>query len=113
MLETIREFGLEQLARAGDATQCYERFVAYFRAVVERATGALHRPDQERWLHNRHTEHTNLRLVLDWTLDHGQVETMSSVAELALGSYGNPAGTSTKLGGGCPRHWPLQTQSRR
>ena len=86
MLETIREFGLEQLEQTGNAPQCHERFVAYFQAVVERAADALSGPDQERWLHELDTEHNNLRLMFDWTLDHGQVETMLRVAH-ALGSY--------------------------
>lgn len=66
MLETIREFGLEQLEASGDEPAVRASHADYFLALVERANAALSGPEQRRWLDVLATEHDNVRAALDW-----------------------------------------------
>jgi hypothetical protein len=66
MLETIREFGLERLADAGeeDAVQCAR--AEHYLALAQRAAAELHGPDEGMWLDRLEVELPNLRATLDW-----------------------------------------------
>ncbi len=65
MLETIREFALEQLQAGGESDEIAERHAAYFEDLAERAYG-------RRWHHEKEgldeleREHDNLRAALEW-----------------------------------------------
>jgi non-specific serine/threonine protein kinase len=67
-LETIREFGQEQLAVNGEADAVAARHLAYFLALAERADHALRGREQLVWLDRLETEHDNLRAALAWAL---------------------------------------------
>jgi predicted ATPase/DNA-binding CsgD family transcriptional regulator/DNA-binding XRE family transcriptional regulator len=75
VLETIQEFGREQLAASGEdaATRC--RAAAYFLALAERAEPHLSGPEQQAWLDRLEADHDNLRAALAWTVDAGEAET--------------------------------------
>jgi non-specific serine/threonine protein kinase len=70
MLETIREYALEQLVASGDVAAVRQRHAEYFAALAEEAEPALsvglvlgHWPDR------LEHDHANLRSALAWSLD--------------------------------------------
>jgi len=75
MLETLREFGLEQLERAGEAEDAHRDHAAYYLDLAESMASA----------HLRHAEtaresafladHDNLRAALGWSLAQGDAVT--------------------------------------
>src|SRR6185295_16733816 len=64
MLETIREYGLEQLDERGELGELQERHADYYLALVERAEPELRGRDQALWLEQLNTELDNLRAAL-------------------------------------------------
>jgi non-specific serine/threonine protein kinase len=68
MLETVREFGLEQLAWTGELEPLRRRHAAHFLALVEEAEPALGGPEIRTWLDRIETELDNVRAALDWSL---------------------------------------------
>jgi predicted ATPase len=70
MLETIREFGWEQLAATGEDEQVHGQHVACFLTLAETAELSLFgRPEEAAWLDRLEIEHDNLRAALRWTLE--------------------------------------------
>jgi tetratricopeptide (TPR) repeat protein len=67
MLETVREFALEQLAAAGELSALELRHAEYYLALVEAAEPHLVGPQQRLWLDRLAAEHDNLRAVLRWS----------------------------------------------
>jgi predicted ATPase/class 3 adenylate cyclase len=74
MLETIREFGIEQLEAVEEAEVTRNRHASYFLQMVEAAESHLRRLDQKRWLDALEIEHDNLRAALRWSIDAGHAE---------------------------------------
>lgn len=74
MLETIREFGWDELARSGEADATRERHAAWSLVFVERAAPELDGPEQVRWLAALAAEHDNLRAALEWLRERGNAE---------------------------------------
>jgi predicted ATPase/DNA-binding CsgD family transcriptional regulator len=72
LLETIREFGLEQLAASGEMEETRQAHAAWFLALAETAEPLLSGPDQVTWLDRLETEHPNLRAALAWGLDQAE-----------------------------------------
>jgi predicted ATPase/DNA-binding NarL/FixJ family response regulator len=68
MLETIREFGLEQLAANGELDQIQERHAHFCLALAEESDSSWVRSVQRPWLDRLEAEHDNLRVALDWCL---------------------------------------------
>ncbi len=66
MLETIRAFGLEQLALAGEVEATRELHAAYFLALVDRLDHLHSLPGDQSWLGHLAPEQDNLRAALDW-----------------------------------------------
>ncbi len=76
MLESIRQFGLEQLAVLGELRDTRQRHAAYFLSLTERAEPALSTGAQTEWLDRLERDHDNLREVLRWSMtDRGHRET--------------------------------------
>jgi predicted ATPase/DNA-binding XRE family transcriptional regulator len=72
MLETVREYGLEQLALAGEEDATRQRHAAYFAALAETGTPAyFYGPDQAQLLERLEREHDNLRASLAWATAEG------------------------------------------
>jgi non-specific serine/threonine protein kinase len=76
MLETIREYGLEQLAASGEANNVRQRHVEWCLGLAERNWGAVVlSPIRAAWLDRLTTEHDNLRATLSWLELEGDAET--------------------------------------
>jgi predicted ATPase/class 3 adenylate cyclase len=70
MLETIRQFGIDQLGDEAEPTQ--HQHAAHFLETAEAAEPNLRGPEQKRWLDQLEVEHDNLRAALRWAIDAGQ-----------------------------------------
>ena len=64
MLETIREFAVDQLEASGEDAECRARHEAYYLAFAQRGDAALGSADQIEWLDRLRRENDNLRAVL-------------------------------------------------
>jgi predicted ATPase/class 3 adenylate cyclase len=72
MLKTIREFGWERLADAGDLEQVRRRHAEHFLDLAVEAEPHLTGADQGAWLRRCDDEHANLRAALRWAIDAGE-----------------------------------------
>lgn len=71
MLETIREFALEQLESSGEANAVRQRHGLHFLHLAEQAEPELRGANQATWLERLDTEHDNLRAALAWLRQAG------------------------------------------
>jgi non-specific serine/threonine protein kinase len=71
MLETIRAYGLEQLAASGEEVALRDQHAAYFLALAERGGGMPVGHDQALWLEDLESEGGNLRAAADWCIARG------------------------------------------
>jgi predicted ATPase/DNA-binding CsgD family transcriptional regulator len=76
ILETIREFALEQLVASGDGQAIRQAHSAYFLALAEHAAPALYGSQQLEWLTQLETDHPNLRAALEWFRDQEESESL-------------------------------------
>jgi predicted ATPase/DNA-binding CsgD family transcriptional regulator len=74
LLETIREYALEKLAEAGEATRLRDRHLDLFLARAEEAAPKLNDSYQQLWLNWLEGEHDNLRAALAWALESGRIK---------------------------------------
>jgi predicted ATPase/DNA-binding XRE family transcriptional regulator len=70
MLETVREYGLEQLAAAGEEPATRERHAQHYEALAQQAAPFFLRAEQLLWLARMDDELDNLRVVLQWLVNH-------------------------------------------
>jgi predicted ATPase len=75
MLETLREYGLEQLEASGEAETLRHRHAAHYLALAEAAEPELNGPHGREWGVRLEREHDNLRAALRWVLDSGNGQT--------------------------------------
>jgi predicted ATPase/DNA-binding SARP family transcriptional activator len=71
MLETIREYGLEQLGAAGEAEAVRAAHAAFFTDLAIRADPYLRGPDQRVWYRRLDDERDNVLAALRWLGDAG------------------------------------------
>ena len=74
MLETIRAYGLEQLATSGEEEATRQQHAEYYLALAERARPELDRSEQVAWTARLAREQDNLRAALGWLLERGDAE---------------------------------------
>jgi len=86
MLETIREYGLERLAEAGEVAGIRAAHAAHFLALAETADPHLRGPDQLTWIRRLTAERDNLHAALRFACDTGDADTAVRLGA-ALGSY--------------------------
>ena len=74
MLETIREFGFEQLNHTHELESARRAHATYYLISAEDAEQELTGADQKNWLRRLEREQDNLRAALHWAIEHGEVE---------------------------------------
>jgi predicted ATPase/DNA-binding SARP family transcriptional activator len=95
MLETVREYALERLARSGEEDEVRDRHAATFVALAEAAEPHLRGPEQTVWLARLDTERDNLRAALARCIRTGDAESGLRMAA-ALWRYWQLRGHSTE-----------------
>jgi predicted ATPase/DNA-binding CsgD family transcriptional regulator len=80
MLETIREFGLEQLVALEEETATRDAHATWCLALAERAEPELYGPNQEEWVQRLEVDLANIREALDWLTARGDVESALRMA---------------------------------
>jgi predicted ATPase/DNA-binding NarL/FixJ family response regulator len=70
MLETIRQYGAERLAEAGETDTAHARHLAWCVETAERAEPELMGHDGGKWLGRLDLEIANLRAAIDWAAAH-------------------------------------------
>ncbi|MGH2604646.1 MAG: ATP-binding protein, partial [Dehalococcoidia bacterium] len=85
MLETIREFGLEQLAARGETAEFSRRHAAWYLALAERVEPDLYGGRRQRsGCELLESELDNLRAALSWLIDSGAAEDALRLATALL-----------------------------
>jgi non-specific serine/threonine protein kinase len=74
LLETVREFGLEQLAASGEEEAVRRQQALWCLSLAERAEPKLLGSEQRRWAEQLDQEHPNLRAALTWLSETGEAE---------------------------------------
>ena len=74
MLETIREFGQEQLRAGDDADEIFGNHAEHFLSLALEAEAHLTGDDQGEWLDRCDREHANIRTALRWAIDAGHAD---------------------------------------
>jgi predicted ATPase/class 3 adenylate cyclase len=80
MLETIREFGQEQLEDWRDLDAMLERHGEHFLVLAVEAEPHLVAQDQAEWLDRCEVEHPNLRSALRWAIETGRADRAQEAA---------------------------------
>jgi tetratricopeptide (TPR) repeat protein len=68
MLETVREYGLEQLRASGEDEATRRAHAAYFLVLAEEGNQPVTTREKTDWLGLCDAEHDNLRAALDWLI---------------------------------------------
>jgi predicted ATPase/DNA-binding SARP family transcriptional activator len=75
MLETIREYGLEQLDAAGEREAIRRAHAGYFVELAETAAPHLRAAEQLSWLRRLRTDHDNINAALRGAIGAGDAQT--------------------------------------
>lgn len=74
MLQTIRAFGLEQLAACGEEARVRDAHARYVLEVVAGARTGLTSPEQGSWFDRLESDHDDIRGALRWLVAHGEAD---------------------------------------
>ena len=74
MVEAIREFAAARLREAGEAPQARRRHARHFADLAIQSSSSLVGPDARRWAAGLASAVDDLRAMLQWTLDHGEID---------------------------------------
>jgi predicted ATPase/class 3 adenylate cyclase len=80
MLETIREFGQEQLRERGEFDDLRRRHADHFLGLAVEAEAHLAADDQVVWLDRCDREHANIRAALRWGIEAGEADRVQEAA---------------------------------
>ena len=97
MLETLRQFALEQLEQGGEGVAARGRHAAYFVGLAEAAEPKLMSTEQRAWQISLEAEHNNIQVALDWLA--------SPEAERVVG---RPRELGLRLAGALWRYWEVR-----
>ncbi|MGI8551627.1 MAG: tetratricopeptide repeat protein [Dehalococcoidia bacterium] len=75
LLETVREYGREQLTLSGEGPGVQRRHAEHFLTITVEATRLQNMSDQVAAMRRGDRELDNLRAALRWAVDHGEAET--------------------------------------
>ena len=73
LLETIREYGLERLAEAGETEATRTAHASYYLALAEEAEPLLKGAEQNRWFARLEQERENLRTAISYLLERARL----------------------------------------
>jgi predicted ATPase len=74
MLQTVREFGWEELVGSGEARLTQDAHARYYLHLAEEAEPQLTGPEQGLWLERLELEHANLRTALGWAKESEETD---------------------------------------
>jgi predicted ATPase/class 3 adenylate cyclase len=77
VLETIREYALEQLEHSGERELIDRRHTGYYLALAEASEPQLIGPEQARWLERLELERDNLRMVMRRAVEREDIEILA------------------------------------
>jgi predicted ATPase len=80
MFETIRAFGLEQLAASGEIELIRRWQAAWYQTIADVSFARLLGPELQSWLGRLEAEHDNYRAVLSWAIERGEAEIAQRLA---------------------------------
>lgn len=80
MLETLREFGLDQVEASGEGSELRDAHLAYVLALVEAAERDFYGPAEARWFDRLEAERANLRAALAWAAARSDAEALLRLA---------------------------------
>jgi non-specific serine/threonine protein kinase len=86
LLESVRDYALEQVTSRDEGEAVGHAHARYFLDLAERAALELIGPNQRAWFLRLEQEHGNLRTAFRWLLDHGEDEPALRLAG-ALGYF--------------------------
>jgi predicted ATPase/transcriptional regulator with XRE-family HTH domain len=92
LLETIRAYALERLAKSGEGEMARRRHAEYYLAFAEEANRYLRTAEQLPWLERVEVERGNLRTALAWFLGDGSDAERGLRLAAALGHFWNMRG---------------------
>lgn len=75
MLETIRAYAADELARAGELPEFSRRHADHFLQLAEEAAPHLLGPDRGPWLERLARDHDNVRAAIEWATGAGDIGT--------------------------------------
>jgi tetratricopeptide (TPR) repeat protein len=101
MLDTLREYGVEQLTPLGLA-DVRRRHACYYLALAEEVERPRAGADTPAWLSRLQTEHDNMRAALEWAVERGAA---SDPAEGAEGGGPDPVQLGLRLTGALEVFW--------
>jgi predicted ATPase/DNA-binding XRE family transcriptional regulator len=84
MLDTLREYALEQLASAGEEKSLRARHLEWCVTWAESADSALRGPSQTEFFARLELEHDNMRAALSWSLERPSTDPIEIGAALRL-----------------------------
>jgi tetratricopeptide (TPR) repeat protein len=87
MLETVREFGLEQLEASGEARTVREGHATYLLSLARDAERRIDTPEQPAWLARLEREQDNLRAALAWARDTAESGDLGLRLAASLGPF--------------------------
>ena len=99
LLETIREYAVEQLVAAGEAEALWDRHLAWHVDLAEQAWEGFWSADMPAWLDVLEREHDNLRTALDHAAGAGAVTLGLRIARGAVAVLGRPRPATARASG--------------
>ncbi|HEY7274890.1 MAG TPA: NB-ARC domain-containing protein [Trebonia sp.] len=90
MLDTVREFGAEQLASSGELAACRARHIAWYVAMARYFGAHFADDDQMDRYHELRKKHPNLRAALEYALESEEDPVTPALAAASLEPDGSP-----------------------
>jgi predicted ATPase/class 3 adenylate cyclase len=80
MLETLRQFGEDRLARTGDQARFREAHVRWVTGLVVEAHDGLQGHDEGRWWRRLQADWANVRSAFSWALSNHDIDAAATIA---------------------------------
>ena len=108
MLETIREYGLDQLEAQGEGPTIRDRHLDYYLGLAQEADPGLLGPDQVEWCRRLDAERDNIRAALEWAVT--RESDVGATGALTRAATRSAAGV--KIADALEQFWMLRGHSR-